>query len=102
MTKTWTLARESWPPTMAQFQMGEIDPGFANRVLSLLMRQEADAVVLPYIDMLRGAHSWPAPLTFKQEIEPILRELAASNLVNVERRKYYSVVRLSKDPVPMD
>ena len=82
---------------MAQFERGHIDPGFANRVLSLLMRQEADAVVLPYIDMLRSAHSWPAPLTFKQEMEPILRELAESNLVNVERRKYYSVVRLSKN-----
>lgn len=101
--KNLEAARASWPPTMAEFQRGKIDPGFANRVVSLLTRQEADAVVLPYIDMLRAAHSWPAPLTFEQEMEPVLLELAASNLVTVERRKYYSVVRLAKTPpVPPD
>ena len=50
--KQLVAAREHWPETMRQFREGEIDSGFADRVLLLLAGRDADAVVLPYIDML--------------------------------------------------
>lgn len=88
-------ARKSWPPTMRQFLLGQVDPGFVDRVLLLLARGEADVVVLPFIDMLWAAHAWPAPTKFKQDLLPVIEELIASGFVEVDERGYYAVVRLA-------
>ncbi|SHJ01087.1 hypothetical protein [Desulfofundulus thermosubterraneus] len=93
--KNLVEARKHWPLTMRTFQMGRVNSGFSNRVLLLLVRREADTVVLPYIDMLWAAHAWPAPLKYKQELESIIRELAKSGYVHIEEREHYAIVRLS-------
>jgi hypothetical protein len=90
-------ARRRWPAVMRQFQMGQVDGEFADRVLLLLSRREADAVVLPYIDMLWAAHSWPADAIHKDEIEPVLAELAAFPMVAVQEREHYAIVRIAKE-----
>lgn len=87
-------ARKHWPDIMRQFKMGQIDPGFAERVLSLLAQGEADAVVLPYIDMLWAAHKWPAPLEFAGDMQPVLTALERTGYVALEKRKHYALVRL--------
>lgn len=87
-------ARQYWPDIMQQFKMGQIDPGFAERVLSLLVRGEADAVVLPYIDMLWAAHKWPAPLEFADDMKPVLAALERTGYVALEKREHYALVRL--------
>jgi hypothetical protein len=97
--KNLEAARGGWPPVMRQFQMGTYDPSFADRVLLLLTSQEADTVVLPYIDMLWAAHRWPAPPEFQQDAEQTLREIASLSPMRVERRKYYAIVRLPAPPM---
>lgn len=89
-------ALKHWPTIMQQFQMGMVDANFADRVLLLLIRKEADAVVLPYIDMLSAAAAWPSPLIYKNELMPIVDVLRASKYVTVEERKHYSVIRLAE------
>jgi len=91
--KNLVEARKHWPRTMQLFQMNQIDAGFTERVLLLLARHEADAVVLPYIDMLWAAHNWPAPLVNKEKLAPVIAGLKASSSVSVNERKYYAVVR---------
>ena len=86
-------ARKHWPKTMQLFQMRQIDAGFTERVLLLLARHEADAVVLPYIGMLMAAYEWPRPPVFKEELTPVIADLKASGSVSVNERKYYAVVR---------
>ncbi|MBA2880011.1 hypothetical protein HNR65_000318 [Desulfosalsimonas propionicica] len=86
-------AMKYWPMSMRHFQMGKINEGFTKRVVSLLSRGTANAVVLPYIDMLWAAHAWPPPLKFKDELSPIVRELMNSENVDVKKRKYYTIVR---------
>ena len=92
--KSLMEARKHWPDIMQQFKMGQIDPGFADRVLSLLARGEADAVVLPYIDMLWAAHNWPAPLEFADDMKPVLVALERRGYVVLEKREHYALVRL--------
>lgn len=87
-------ARKHWPPTLRGFRQGRIDEDFARRILAVLTRCEADVVVLPYLDMLWAAHSWPAPTKYKQDILPTLEELDSSALVYVDRRVHYSFVRM--------
>lgn len=87
-------ARQHWPKTMKMFQMGKVDPYFAERVLLLLARGEADVVVLPYIDMLWAAHVWPVPLIFADEMKPVLAALDRTGYVVLEKRKHYALVRL--------
>lgn len=86
-------ARKHWPPIMQSLQMNQIDTGFIKRVLHLLASHKADAVVLPYIDMLWAAHQWPAPLVNKEKLAPAIASLKASGSVSINERKYYTVVR---------
>lgn len=92
--KNLSEARNQWPTTMKQFRMGLVDAKFSQRVLLLLARGEADAVVLPYIDMLWAAHAWPAPLKFKDDLAEPIHKLRESGFVAVEQREYYTVVRV--------
>lgn len=90
-------AREHWPTVLRGFIMGQVDNGFADRVLLLLARQEADAVVLPYIDMLWSAHFWPPQVEFREELAPVIIELKDSGFVTIEERDYYAVVRVAAE-----
>lgn len=92
--KNLSMARQYWPETMVGFVPGKVDRSFSKRLLILLEHREADIVVLPYIDMLWAAHTWPAPLKYKDEINGVIEELEKSNLVSIENRKFYSVVKL--------
>ncbi|KJR46147.1 hypothetical protein UF75_3470 [Desulfosporosinus sp. I2] len=87
-------ARKHWPQIMQQFQMGQVDPGFSGRVAQLLASGEANAVVLPYIDMLWAAHVWPYPDKYQADLEPVEKELETSKLFEVIKRQHYAVVRL--------
>jgi hypothetical protein len=79
---------------MRQFPMGHVDRDFANRVLLLFARHETDAVVLPYIDMLKAAHRWPYPVQYKEELAPIVAKLKRSGFMEVVERDLYAAVRL--------
>ncbi|MBS3984048.1 MAG: hypothetical protein KGZ66_00355 [Selenomonadales bacterium] len=95
--KNLFTAKEAWPPTMKGFTMGQVDSGFADRVLLMLIRQEADVVVLPYIDMLWAAQAWPAEAEFKEELAPVLAHLDSSGLVTITETEHYAVIRLAED-----
>lgn len=88
-------AQKHWPAIMQQFQLGKIDADFADRVLLLLLRKEADAVVLPYIDMMWGALAWPAAPIYKKELAPVIEAFRASKHVSIEERQLYAIVRLA-------
>ena len=95
--KNLAEARVHWPQTMRQFPMGVIDDGFDNRVILLLARHEVDAVILPYIDLLRAAHHWPYPAPFRTALPPIVSQLNNSKFVDVTERAHYAVVRLNAE-----
>ena len=95
--KNLVEAKKHWPATLKQFKMGEIDKDFAHNVLHLLVKGDADAIILPYIDLLWGAHVWPYPPKFKYEIQHVTEELIASNITKVEERELYTIVRLEKN-----
>src|SRR5262252_7677317 len=59
--KNLAMAMVSWPPPMQSSMMGTIDAAFTQRVVRLLSRGDADAIVLPYVDTLWAAHLWPCP-----------------------------------------
>ncbi|MGZ8225179.1 MAG: hypothetical protein ACXWT3_00910 [Methylococcaceae bacterium] len=87
-------ARTSWPRTVRQFVMGQVDAGFTDRIFQLFAAHEADVVVLPYIDMLWAAHAWPAKTLFKEDMKLTARELQASGLVDIEERELFAVFRV--------
>lgn len=99
--KNLRQAIKHWPKTMRRFPKGRIDSNFSRRVLLLFAKGEVDAVVLPYISMLWAAHRWPYPLEFKDDLEPIEYQLRTSGFVSVEKREYYSVVRLKPEYIDL-
>lgn len=95
--KQLKAAREFWPATMRGFAFGRVDDDFADRVILLLVRGEADAVVLPYVDLLWAAHQWPYPVEFKDNLAPAVARLSMAEFVEIQEREYYAVVRLRAD-----
>lgn len=95
--KNYQEARKHWPSTLATIPMGAIQDGLASQVLRLLVQGDADAVVLPYIDMLWAAHKWPYPVEYRKDIEPRLLEFSRSEYFEVIDSDYYSVVRLKRE-----
>jgi hypothetical protein len=94
--KALSAAKKHWPETMANFRMGQIGKYFFQRSLMLLAEGDVDAIVLPYIDLLKSAHSWPAPLKYKDILKPVITKLTESRYVEIVEREFYAVVRLSK------
>ena len=90
-------ARRHWPETLRQ--ANKVDDRFLERVLLLLALNESDVVVLPYIDMLWAAHSWPYPIQFREELKPIVSELKDFRFVEVVERKYYAIAKLNREAV---
>ncbi|MFO7801773.1 MAG: hypothetical protein R6V55_05720 [Desulfovermiculus sp.] len=83
-----------WPKTLTYFPMGEVDAGFSERILRLLVQEDAaDAVVLPYIDFFWAAQIWPSPAEYKDQVQPVVQELRRTKKVSVVERKYYALVR---------
>lgn len=95
--KNLVAARLHWPETMRQFPMATVDNDFANRILLLLARNEADVVILPYIDMLWAAHRWPYPVQFKDQLAPAEAQLISSGFVDIDNRDFYAAVRLKPE-----
>lgn len=95
--KNYQEARKSWPTALATIPMGAIQDNLASQILSLLAQGDADAVVLPYINMLWAAHQWPYPAEYKSAIEPKLLELSRFHYFEIVNREYYSVVRLKRN-----
>ena len=98
--KNYSEARQYWPPLLKDLPMGSAPPDLAARVVSLLAQGDADAVVLPYIDMLWAAHQWPYPVTDRYVLAPALRELENSGYVQITEEAYYAVVRLKPGYLP--
>lgn len=97
--KNFQLAREHWPSIMREFPMGQVDSGFADRILRLLAERDADVVILPYIDMLWAAHRWPHPESapMREQIRPALEQLAGFGLLEISERDHYVAARLRSD-----
>ncbi|RCS23335.1 hypothetical protein DUT91_13670 [Phyllobacterium salinisoli] len=92
--KNLHAARLNWPATMRSVSLGAITPDFGLNVLHLLARKEADAVVLPYFDMLKSAHDGHLRQPFEDDLSPVIKELKETGLADVTERDFYAVVRL--------
>ena len=103
--KNLAAAMPHWPRSLLQFKINAIDPGFGERVALLLARGKADAVVLPYFDLLWAPHCWPCdpshrcPKEIAAELAPIVKTLETDTFLQVERRPFFAVVRVAKEGV---
>jgi len=107
--KNLSMAREHWPILMRQFKQerprGDIlmeefpersaNPNTLINIAYLLETGETDVIVLPYVDMLWAAHSWPAPLKLKNSIMPIIESAKEHDFIHVSDYNYYSTIRLT-------
>ncbi|MEM1254272.1 MAG: hypothetical protein AAGI69_17720 [Cyanobacteria bacterium P01_H01_bin.21] len=92
--KNLATARENWPEIMKGFDFGHINNEFSDRLIALLANGEADAVVLPNIDLLWAAHKWPTPNQDYDKIQLIAQYLSNYSSLNIETSDYYTIVRL--------
>jgi hypothetical protein len=94
--KNLMRAYPHWPATLRQMRMDSIEDGFPAQALLLLARNEADSLVLPYVDLLRAARRWPGPGGLRKRIEPAMTAMRSSGLVQVTEREHYALVRLDQ------
>jgi hypothetical protein len=87
-------ARQSWPVWMRGFREATFDEQFVDRVLMLLASREADAVILPHMNMLLAAHEWPYPANLKVQVRSVAKAFEQEGMVKVSEHPLYTSVRL--------
>lgn len=94
--KNLELAKLSWPNKFDKFKMGQFHSSFAEDVLLLLLSEEniVDAVVIPHVDLLWAAHSWP-----RKEVDYVRRKDTISkiekfDMLDIEFLEYFTIVKL--------
>lgn len=95
--KNLESAKVHWPSWMRGFQYGQIDAQFADRIVMLLTSKQADAVVLPYSDMLWAAHRWPYPQEYRDQMLSIAQALERLDMFEITAREHYITVRLNPE-----
>lgn len=106
----------SWPENLLTLK-GALSSDKAGRIISLLSRGEADAVVIPYFDLLWSAHIWPCkmantpaevkaiypdfscPAEKHKQLQPIIDQLLQLDFISVTSTPLYSVLKLNNTPV---
>jgi hypothetical protein len=100
--KNVRAARAKWPHVMRETHAGHFDENLADRVALMLASRKMDAVVLPYIDTLAAAQSWPAPPVHKDELAATVAALRNTNGVSVEEGPHFAVVRMESASAPFE
>ncbi|MEZ4598908.1 MAG: hypothetical protein R2940_03845 [Syntrophotaleaceae bacterium] len=95
--KNISAARKNWPYTMRSFRENYIDNKFVENILFLLARQEAEIVVIPYINTIIYEKAWPVSLIHMEKIENVIDELKKTGLVEVRKSKFFASVKVKKD-----
>ena len=90
-------ARKHWPEVMSGFEMNAITDEFTDRLVALLATGEADAVVLPYIDLLKAPHAWPTQSELEEQIRQLVGHLNDYDFLSLEDSEYYTIVRLAEE-----
>lgn len=93
--KNLAIAREYWPDTIKRFTQDEIDPDFISNVRTVLENEDADAVVLPYLDLLWAAHSGAVKYVYKDELSDIAAKLDADPRLYASYSDHFAVIRLN-------
>jgi hypothetical protein len=93
--KNLASAREFWPETVKRFSQDEIDPDFIANVRAVLENEDANAVVITYIDLLAAAHSGPLRSVFKDELSAIAQRLDDDPRLFASYSDHFAVIRLN-------
>ncbi|HWK65511.1 MAG TPA: hypothetical protein VNS34_11250 [Rhizobiaceae bacterium] len=91
--KNLYFARQHWPIMMRELGLGVIGPDLGGKVLEILEQNEADAVVLPYFDLLRAAHDGKVTNVYEDSLRPVVDELKRAEDADVLERESYAIVR---------
>lgn len=91
--KNYQAARPGWPAVLRNSQMSNIDELVDDRAVSLLLSDQADAVMLPFIDLLWDVHSWPPSDLLREPMQAVLAKLRTNPMVTVREFAHYAIVR---------
>lgn len=90
-------AKMHWPDSLKGLSASALNNQYAAKTLYFMSETNVDAIVFPWVDMLWGAHRWPTPSKYTDEISSILQDLYSSGYVSIVTREYYSIVRLKPE-----
>lgn len=86
-------ARAYWPAALRGSEINRIDDLLDDRTLSLLLRDEADVVMLAYFEPLSAAHNWPPLDTRREAMQAVVSQLRDTGLVTLQEFPHYVLVR---------
>ncbi|KAF1086058.1 hypothetical protein SPSYN_00796 [Sporotomaculum syntrophicum] len=99
--KNLEIARKAWPQPIKQMQLFSPGPYFVEELKIILLNDVVDYVVIPYFDMLWGAHAWPPNrneiISRKEQFSQMVDMFEKDSLFNVKNEKLYTLISLSPD-----
>lgn len=98
--KNAAVARRYWPKEMRDAADARTPDAFALGVVNVLIGT-ADAVAVPYIDLLWSAHIWPYPRNRFEPMQANISTLRGLGTVDIVETEYFAVVRLKPELAAM-
>ncbi|MDI5985658.1 hypothetical protein QLQ85_12750 [Halomonas sp. M4R5S39] len=95
--KNLAMAKKNWPFIIKSSPHGLVDNNIEERIYHLLSQNQADAIVLLYVDSIRAIHSWPSPPAYRVDFNPIVSNLQESGWVDVVQHEYFAVIKPGDD-----
>jgi hypothetical protein len=97
--KNLEMSYQYWPDVLKTFPRRKPGSCFDEKISLLLQDKLADFVVIPYFDLLWGAHIWPWPENDvnvkREEFSATVRNFEANPAFSVAKDELYSVISLS-------
>lgn len=99
--KNLEMARKSWPQPIKQMPLYRPGPCLVEDLQVILLDGAVDYVVIPYFDMLWGAHAWPPSMSEiadrREQFSQAVATFERNPLYVVKKDNLYAVISLSPD-----
>lgn len=99
--KNVEMAQAYWSDQLLRLGPGQLQqPSFQDDLRAVLLTGQADAVVIPYFDMLWAPHRWPPTASSIAELRaqrlPVARASASAPCFTLDERPLFAVVKLNE------
>jgi len=97
--KNVEIARQAWPHDMQDLDAAGLASRGAGNIRRILLREQADAVVLPYFDSFEATYVWPVPQATvsarKAQVHPVAEAAAATPCFRLTETPLFVAVSLN-------
>lgn len=94
--KNVEMAQQNWPSSMLALH-APLNPGMNKNIVLLLSHREADAVIIPYVNLMFMNKKDLMLKKQKKLAMPLLQKLSKNPLLTIKTSEFFAIIRINKE-----